>query len=176
MMTTRDVVPEKKFEPSAEATRSQRMGQLAREQGLSLTRPDGLSKQFTKSVLDTALNEELTGWANRPLNGVYAAVVIDAVVIKVRVARSATNPCTPPSVCRNAPNGGRRLGHRPTFADDRLTERDAPLSHTQCRHEGGSRISWGDTLNHRLGPELAALGMLLTHLPGASAGQGLEQF
>lgn len=33
---------------------------LAREQGLSLTGPDGLLKQFTKTVLETALNEEMT--------------------------------------------------------------------------------------------------------------------
>ncbi len=33
---------------------------MAREQGLSLTGPDGLLKQFTKSVLETALNEEMT--------------------------------------------------------------------------------------------------------------------
>ena len=33
---------------------------LAKEQGLSLTGPDGLLKQFTKSVLETALNEEMT--------------------------------------------------------------------------------------------------------------------
>jgi len=32
----------------------------AREQGLSLTGPDGLLKQMTKTVLETALNEELT--------------------------------------------------------------------------------------------------------------------
>ena len=32
----------------------------AREQGLSLTGPDGLLKQLTKTVLETALNEELT--------------------------------------------------------------------------------------------------------------------
>jgi putative transposase len=32
----------------------------AREQGLSLTGPDGLLKQLTKSVLETALNEEMT--------------------------------------------------------------------------------------------------------------------
>jgi hypothetical protein len=33
---------------------------LAREQGLSLTGPDGLLKQLTKTVLEAALNEELT--------------------------------------------------------------------------------------------------------------------
>ena len=32
----------------------------AREQGLSLTGPDGLLKQMTKTVLETALNEEIT--------------------------------------------------------------------------------------------------------------------
>jgi transposase-like protein len=32
----------------------------AREQGLALTGPDGLLKLFTKSVLETALNEEMT--------------------------------------------------------------------------------------------------------------------
>ncbi len=33
---------------------------MAKEQGLSLTGPDGLLKQFTKTVLETALNEEMT--------------------------------------------------------------------------------------------------------------------
>ena len=33
----------------------------AREQGLSLTGPHGLLKQLTKTVLETALNEEITG-------------------------------------------------------------------------------------------------------------------
>jgi hypothetical protein len=32
---------------------------LAQEQGLSLTGPDGLLKQLTKTVLETALNEEM---------------------------------------------------------------------------------------------------------------------
>lgn len=33
---------------------------LAKEQGLSLTGPDGLLKQLTKTVLETALNEAIT--------------------------------------------------------------------------------------------------------------------
>ena len=33
---------------------------LAREQGLSLTGPDGLLKQLTKTVIETALSEEIT--------------------------------------------------------------------------------------------------------------------
>ena len=59
-MTTLDVVPKKKPEPSAEETAAKELVRQAREQGLSLTGPDGLLKQFTKSVLETALNEEMT--------------------------------------------------------------------------------------------------------------------
>lgn len=33
---------------------------MANEEGLSLTGPNGLPKQFTKTVLETALNEEMT--------------------------------------------------------------------------------------------------------------------
>ncbi len=33
---------------------------MAKEKGLDLTGPDGLLKQFTKSVLETALDEEMT--------------------------------------------------------------------------------------------------------------------
>ena len=33
---------------------------MAKEQGLSLTGPDGLLKQLTKTVLETSLNEEMT--------------------------------------------------------------------------------------------------------------------
>jgi putative transposase len=47
-------------EPSAEETAARELVRLAKEQGLSLTGSDGLLKQFTKSVLETALNEEMT--------------------------------------------------------------------------------------------------------------------
>ena len=61
MMTTLDAVPNKKKpDPSAEEVAAKELVRLAREQGLSLTGPDGLLKQFTKSVLETALNEEMT--------------------------------------------------------------------------------------------------------------------
>ena len=59
-MTTLDVVPAKQPEPSAEETAAEELVRSAREQGLALTGPDGLFKQFTKSVLETALNEEVT--------------------------------------------------------------------------------------------------------------------
>ena len=50
----------KKQDPSAEEIAAQELVRLAREQGLSLTGPDGLLKQFTRTVLETALNEEMT--------------------------------------------------------------------------------------------------------------------
>lgn len=46
--------------PSAEEAAAVELVRVAKEQGLSLTGPDGLLKQFTKSVLETALNEEMT--------------------------------------------------------------------------------------------------------------------
>jgi len=60
-MTTLDgMSAKKKPQPSAEETAARELVRLAKEQGLSLTGPDGLLKQFTKSVLETALNEEMT--------------------------------------------------------------------------------------------------------------------
>jgi len=53
-------VTKKKTEPIAEESAARELVRQAREQGLSLTGPDGLLRQLTKSVLETALNEELT--------------------------------------------------------------------------------------------------------------------
>lgn len=50
----------KRPEPSAEAEAATDLVRAAKEQGLSLTGPDGLLKQLTKTVLETALNEEMT--------------------------------------------------------------------------------------------------------------------
>jgi putative transposase len=59
--TLNGVTPRKKKpEPSAEEQAAADLVRLAREQGLSLTGPDGLLKQLTKTVLETALNEEMT--------------------------------------------------------------------------------------------------------------------
>ena len=60
VMTTLDDVAKKKAEPSAEQQAAVELVRLAQEQGLSLTGPDGLLKQLTKTVLETALNEEMT--------------------------------------------------------------------------------------------------------------------
>ncbi|SCL34727.1 Transposase, Mutator family [Micromonospora rhizosphaerae] len=59
--TLNDVTPQKnKPEPSTQEQAAAELVRLAREQGLSLTGPDGLLKQLTKTVLETALNEEMT--------------------------------------------------------------------------------------------------------------------
>ena len=50
----------KKPEPSAEQVAAEELVRQAREQGLSLTGPDGLLKQLTKVMIETALDQELT--------------------------------------------------------------------------------------------------------------------
>jgi putative transposase len=49
-----------KPEPTAEEKVAEELVRRARERGLSLTGPDGLLKQLTKTVLETALNQEMT--------------------------------------------------------------------------------------------------------------------
>ena len=62
MTATLDGVTKKKPkpEPTAEQKLAEELVARAREQGVSLTGPDGLLKQLTKTVLETALNQELT--------------------------------------------------------------------------------------------------------------------
>jgi hypothetical protein len=55
-----DGVTHKKPVPTAEAEAARELVRLAREQGLALTGPGGLLKQLTKTVIETALNEEMT--------------------------------------------------------------------------------------------------------------------
>src|SRR5262252_1402574 len=64
MTATLDGVANKrkdKPEPTTEQQVAEELVRRAREQGLSLTGPDGLLKQLTKTVIETALNQELTG-------------------------------------------------------------------------------------------------------------------
>ena len=60
MTATLDGVTKKKAEPTAEQAAALELVRLAKEQGLSLTGPDGLLKQLTKTVIETSLNEEMT--------------------------------------------------------------------------------------------------------------------
>lgn len=67
-MTLEDVT-KRKPEPSAEQAAAEELVRRAREQGLSLTGPDGLLKQLTKTVLETALNQEMTEHLGHEKNG-----------------------------------------------------------------------------------------------------------
>jgi putative transposase len=58
--TLPDVAAKKKQEPTVEERAATELVRQARERGLSLTGPDGLLKQLTKTVIETALNEEMT--------------------------------------------------------------------------------------------------------------------
>jgi transposase-like protein len=71
MTATLDAVTKKKPrpEPSAEQRAAEELVARAREQGLSLTGPDGLLKQLTKQVLETALDQELTEHLGHEKNG-----------------------------------------------------------------------------------------------------------
>jgi putative transposase len=61
MVATLDDVTKKNLgEASAEQQAAVELVRAAKAQGLSLTGPDGLLKQFTKTVLETALHEEMT--------------------------------------------------------------------------------------------------------------------
>src|ERR1700761_489390 len=58
--TLDDVAKKKAAEQTAEQQAAVELVRLAKERGLSLTGPDGLLKQLTKTVIETALNEEMT--------------------------------------------------------------------------------------------------------------------
>ena len=60
MTETLETVTKKKPEPTAEQQAAEELVRQAREQGLSLTGPDGLLKQLTKVVIETALDQEMT--------------------------------------------------------------------------------------------------------------------
>jgi transposase-like protein len=73
MDATLEDVTDKKPEPTAEQLAAEELVRRAREQGLSLTGPDGLLKQLTKTVLETALNQEMTEHLGHEKHGRPAA-------------------------------------------------------------------------------------------------------
>lgn len=77
-MTTLGDVTKKRVEPSAEAAAAAELVRLVKEQGLSLTGPDGPLKQFTKTVLETALNEEMTEHLGHDAVGLIGAARSDS--------------------------------------------------------------------------------------------------
>jgi len=67
--TLDDVTKKGKREPTAEERAAEEMVARAREQGLSLTGPGGLLEQLTRTVLETALNQEMTGHLGHEKHG-----------------------------------------------------------------------------------------------------------
>jgi putative transposase len=67
--TLDDVTKRKQAEESAEQQAARELVAMAREKGLSLTGPDGLLKQLTKTVIETALGEEMTEHLGHPKHG-----------------------------------------------------------------------------------------------------------
>ncbi len=59
-VTLDEMAKRKPAEVSAEQQAATELVRLAKDQGLSLTGPDGLLRQLTKSVIETALGEEMT--------------------------------------------------------------------------------------------------------------------
>src|SRR6202048_3515388 len=94
---------------------------MARERGLDLTGPNGLLKLFTKNVLETALNEEMTEHLGHEWNRAVAGreskdvgngargktVISDAVgEVEITVPRDRAGTCEPRIVKKRQ----RRLG------------------------------------------------------------------
>jgi transposase-like protein len=76
MTATLDAVTSKKKdkpEASAEQKLAEELVARAREQGVSLTGPDGLLRQLTKTVLETALNQEMSEHLGHEKHGQPAA-------------------------------------------------------------------------------------------------------
>ena len=71
--TLEDVTKRIRREPTAEEKIAEELVRRAREQGVSLTGPDGLLKQLTKTVLETALSQELTEHLGHEKHGQPAA-------------------------------------------------------------------------------------------------------
>ena len=131
-MTTLDAVKRDKPEPSAEEFAAKELVRMAAEQGLSLTGPEGLLRQFTKTVLETALNEEMTEHLGHekhhaePDRG--SSNVRNGTRSKIRVDRSH-GPCGD----RGASGPGRdvRARHRENAPETpHRSRRDGPLP--QC--------------------------------------------
>ena len=84
--TLEDVTKKTRPEPTAEQKAAEELVRRAREQGLSLTGPDGLLKQLTKMVIETALDQEMTEHLGHEKNGL--------VVNETGNVRNGTRPKT----------------------------------------------------------------------------------
>src|SRR5437763_4254537 len=120
MTATLDGVAKKKpAQQSAEQQAALELVRLAKEQGLSLTGPDGLLKQFTKTVVETALNEEMTEHlghekhgqpvADNVRNGTRSKTVLTEASgqVEIEVPRDRAGTFEPQIVRKRRLTGGR---------------------------------------------------------------------
>src|SRR6478735_6044580 len=106
--TLEDVAKKKESPPeSAELTAARELVRQAKEQGLSLTGPDGLLKQLTKTVLETALNEELTEHLGHDKHA-------------IRCSEPATASEQDVQAARHPQREGRRHPHTPVLREARV--------------------------------------------------------
>lgn len=102
--TLNDVTKKKPAESSAEQQAATELVRLARERGLSLTGPDGLLKQLTKTVIETALSEEMTehlGYEKHDA-AVHQACLLRQAEDRVVTAATTLNDKEPVSAGRDA--------------------------------------------------------------------------
>jgi hypothetical protein len=64
----KDVSKKTRWGADPEEKTAEELVSRAKEQGPSLTGPDELLKQLTKTVLETALGQEMAAWQTRPLD------------------------------------------------------------------------------------------------------------
>jgi Transposase, Mutator family len=119
--TLSNMTAKKKLGPSAEEVAARELVRLTKEQGLSLNGPDGLLKQFTRSVLETALNEEMTEHLGHEKNRVPAG----------RESTNIRNGTRPKTVLTHA--SGEVELKRPRFDASQVIGQDParPVRHTQ---------------------------------------------
>jgi hypothetical protein len=116
--------------------------------------PASVSKETISRITDKVI-EEMQDWAARPLDAIYAAVFIGAIVVKVRDGQVANRPfyAGPCVVCRLRSGdrmrqlGGRseavrKFGERvPDLVVDRLFAGEFVVAAAQVLHE---RMTRGD--------------------------------
>ncbi len=112
--TLNDMTNRKPVESSAEQQAATELVRLAKERGLSLTGPDGLLKQLTKTVIETALSEEMTehlGYEKHDpagvgsgniRNGTRAKTVLTEATgqVEIEVPRDRAGTFEPQIVCK----------------------------------------------------------------------------
>jgi putative transposase len=104
------VTPKKERAPQgAEMVAATEPVWMAKEQGLALTGPKGLLKQLTKTVIETALNEEMTEYLgygkNDPAgressnirNGIWEKTILTDSVgsVEIDIPRDRAGTCEP---------------------------------------------------------------------------------